>query len=388
MSNIAQLHVANTYSQYKQMDLSGLLQSIHDELYNKFQNIAQGQATAGAGSSQEAKELQDFFQDIKTASNSQVGRYYLDSIQDTMKREVISQVVQMSLRASDNPSSLFRYVASSQDEIWRQGAVFEKQLSAVMASVLNMASSKRIDSRSVRNLASSMNWGSKTAGLDANLIDEMGKSATQAALNQFNETANSKDKISKYVTEYRDAKIDVSGLSFTGTITAEPSSYLYRIATLLKKASFTAKSYASEKQKWIQAIRMNIITQSQNTKLHLGSAESARAFLTVLGAHLQPPVALSAYMYIINTDNTLIKAMASRLRFIYELTGYGQKYKDRTIQQLLKAEGDLRANYIIYNDPGSNNIFVRSTADIINELWNEITDLLDETSIDIAKKLF
>lgn len=386
--SIAQLHVANMYGQYKQTDLSGLLQSIHDELYNKFQNIAKGNGDAGAGSSQEAKELQEFFQDVKTASNSQVGKYYLDSIQDEMKREVISQVVKMSLRTSDNPSSLFRYIAPSRKEIWRQGAVFEKQLSNVMASVLNMASAKRTDIRSVKKLASSMNWGSKIGGLDASFVDEMGRAATQEVIAEFNKTANTKNKISKYVTESRDAKIDVSGLSFTGTITAKPSSYLYKIASLLSKASFTAKSYASEKQKWVQSIRMNIITQSQNTKLHLGSAESARAFLTVLGAHMPPPVALSAYMYILNTDNTLIKAMASRLRFIYELTGYGQKYKERTIEQLLGADNNLRANYIIYNDPGSNNIFVRSTADIISELWNEVTDLLDETSIELAKDLF
>ena len=121
----------------------------------------------------------------------------------------------------------------------------------------------------------------------------------------------------------RDGKIDASGLTFTGTITAEPTSYLGKIARLLSKANFTAKSYASEKERWVSAIRMKLITQTKSNALHLGSTESARVFLTVLGSHLDPPVALSAYMYIINTKNQYVKAMAARMRFIYELTGYG-----------------------------------------------------------------
>lgn len=106
---------------------------------------------------------------------------------------------------------------------------------------------------------------------------------------------------------------------------------------------------------------------------------------------MPPPVALSAYYYVMNTSNNSVKAMASRMRFIYELTGYGQKYSGihTFMNDILGAEGNaLRANYMIYNDPGSPNIYVRSTADIIVELWDEIDKILEKKEIELSKSLF
>lgn len=387
MSSITQLHVANTYSKYKNINLSGLLKSIHDEMYQKFSDISVGKGSAGAGSRAEAKELQDFFQDIKAASGI-MGLTYLDSIQDTAKRQVLNQIVSTSLRATGF-KSLFETISSGQADIYKQGEAFEKQLAAVMASTLNLASNKSTNTRSIKSSMNKIALGKAGAGINPGIVDELAKEGIQAIANEFNSQTSKKNQLSKYVTEMRDGKIDASGLTFTGTITAEPTSYLGKIARLLSKANFTAKSYASEKERWVSAIRMKLITQTKSNTLHLGSTESARVFLTVLGSHLDPPVALSAYMYIINTQNQYVKAMAARMRFIYELTGYGQKYKNNTIQKLLEAEGGpLRANYIIYNDPGTQNIYVRSTADIIIELWDEIQNMIDSESIELSKKLF
>jgi hypothetical protein len=49
---------------------------------------------------------------------------------------------------------------------------------------------------------------------------------------------------------------------------------------------------------------------------------------------------------------------------------------------------EFRANYIIYNDPASDDIFVRSTADIIVELWDKLSAEIDRRAVEIEKKMF
>jgi hypothetical protein len=133
---------------------------------------------------------------------------------------------------------------------------------------------------------------------------------------------------------------------------------------------------------------MRISKLSQEIKL--GSTNLGRVYTDIFTkeAGTPPPVSLSLYMYLKNTKNTEIKEAASRLRFIYELTGYGQTYVDNAIQDILNAEGIGHANYFIYNDPASDNIYVQSTAVIIAEMWDEIKNMLDRGSVSLSKVFF
>ena len=382
--NMRILHVASRYSQYENTNPSALLAKIHNDMKREFDIVAKSTPGQGMGNAAEANELQMFFQEIKMAS-SNFGNMYLDSIEDTMKRNAIAEIVSASLKATGF-STLFRSVKSNAQV---QGMQFEKQLNAVIASTLNLASGKSMNAKAIQSSMSTIGMGTKGASLNAGFVDLMAEDVTKTVIDNFLTKKNNKNNFSKMVLAERSAKIDSSGKGFIGEITVSPTSYLYRIANLLRHASFTAKSYASQRAQWISTIKMKVMSQATNTALHLGSTESARVFLSVLGSHVPPPVALSMYMYIMNTSNQSARLMASRIRFIYELTGYGQQYKDRDISKYLGADATaLRANYIIYNDPATNNIFVRSTADIILELWDIIGDTMDQAAIKLEKSLF
>lgn len=380
------LHVSKMYAgQYARTDVYAKISKIHSEMKRKFTQISRGKdVPRGSGSAAEAKELQEFFQLIKDASAS---KFVLDSIEDKAVQSVISSIINMSLKATNNTNGrLFRYVASSREDIATQGLRFEQQLNAVMASTLSLSYGR--GGKDLKFAIDKIGLGAAQAG-----IDEAVKGAIKDAAAEFEKVIDSKNKatFSKCVTVDKDGKIDSSGMAYRGHIIVSPTSYLYKIASLLQKANFTAKSYASQKQKWISAINLKISQKVQSTELTLGSTETARVLLTVFQAHMPPPVALSAYYYVMNTSNNSVKAMASRMRFIYELTGYGQKYSGTHtfMNDILGAEGNaLRANYMIYNDPGSPNIYVRSTADIIVELWDEIDKILEKKEIELSKSLF
>ena len=381
------LHVATIYSNYEMQNPTYLLYKIHEDLKQKFSNVATGKA--GAGSRKEAQILQEFFQDIKQISDPVGGQHYADQISDIAKRQVLQEIVEMSLKVS-RFKTLFRSVADSRKRIWWQGAAFEKQLNAVIASTLQKASSGSFDNKTVRNISTKqIAMGSKGAGLGSEMVDYLASQAVKGIAADFNGTAQKKHtRIDKYTTEIKSGKIDSSGLMFQGEISASPSSYLGQIAKLLSKANFTAKSYASQKEIWDRTQKAKIEKMVNNAYLHLGSTNQARIYLPLLSAYLPAPVALSAYMYIINTSNAAVQLQAARLRFIYELTGYGQVYQNGAIQQLIDDSELLGANYIIYNDPATDDIFVRSTADIIAELWDNLDRLISEKSVKLEKSLF
>jgi hypothetical protein len=123
-------------------------------------------------------------------------------------------------------------------------------------------------------------------------------------------------------------KIDVTGTMATVTVGVGASPYLTEIAELLNKASFSIKSYSSKSfDKELERL-----IDSKVTKLHLGHTNQKRILQDVLGAAGIPnKVSLSMYYYAKKTKNKTVKKEASRLIFIYELTGYGQKYVNNAI---------------------------------------------------------
>lgn len=375
------LHVSSKYKNLEGMDVATKLKNIHDTLYKDFSTIAKGKGAKGAGSAKEAKELQNFMILVKRTSKD---ASYANNIKDQMVRKVIESVVSLSMQtAGIRTQSLFYYISKSRKTTWRQGDIFERQLSAVIASTIGMAAGH--SRPQVKRSASAVNLGKEAAGM----VDDMAKALIQNAVEQIDKEIdkNNKATFSQYVTVEKDAKIDVSGLRYQCTLSAEPNSYLYKIASLLQKANFTAKSYRSQSTYYDRKIKEYVTKKTEKSTLHLGHSEAARSLLTVLSANnIAHPVALSMYYYIMNTSDTVVKQQAARLRFIYELTGYGQHYKNDAIQELFGSE--FRANYIIYNDPASDDIFVRSTADIIVELWDKLSAEIDRRAVEIEKKMF
>lgn len=368
------LHVANAYAKYQNLSPAKLIQRVHDDMYKKFVATAQGRNMAGAGSNAEAKELQDFFQGLKYYAKYQNGDQLAASVDQAVIQQVLSNV---NAKLTNNRliQNLFRRTSSKG---WKQGEIFEDELAQVVEEVLSMGSGKQIQPGATKVGKQLINIG-KNGKID---IDGYGKELIEAVgKGVYNKMQNIKTTFSAV-----QGKIDISGLQAQVHITANPKSYLFRIATLLSKANISAKSYASNY--WSNAIKMRIMKVQQ--ELHLGHTDPRRIYtdLFTKEAGTPAPVSLSLFMYLKHTKNQQLQSAANRLRFIYELTGYGQQYIDSAIRDVLNTEGLGHANYFIYNDPASDNIYVQSTAGIIAEMWDVIDDIIKKDSVTLSKSFF
>lgn len=369
------LHVANAYSQYQNMSPAQLIQSVHNNMYNKFVVTAKNKNKAGAGSAAEAKELENFFQSLKYYSRYQNADHLAAGVELSTIQQVLANIEPKFNRLIRN---LFRYTNAVGYE---QGTRFEDDLALVVEEVLSMGSGKTIESGITKMGTQHINIRGQSNVATINVDDIAQDIIASVGTTIHNKMKNMK---TKYVSVQ--GKIDISGLKAQVQITANPKSYLARIAYLLSKANISAKSYSSSY--WHGRIKMQISKISQ--EIHLGSTNPRRVYIDIFtkAAGTPPPVSLSLYMYLKNTKNVETREAASRLRFIYELTGYGQTYVNKAIQDVLDAEGIGHANYLIYNDPASDNIYVQSTAAIITEMWDEIRNMLNKGSIGLSKSLF
>lgn len=370
------LHVANAYGVYQNKHPAEIIQAVHNNIYNKFKRTAFDLDKPGSGSAQEAKELEDFFYGLKNYAKYGNANQLSKNIDLDMIQKILSNIAPKFNRLT---SKLFRYTS---DKGYKQGQEFENELSLVIEEVLSMGSGKNIQNGITKLGAQTINIQGKTnEAIDVN-VEKMEKEVVEAVGQAvYKKIQNMKTKYSGV-----QGKIDISGSTAKVEITANPNSYLGHIAYLLSKANISAKSYSSSY--WVGKIKMKIYKISQ--ELRLGSTDLKRIYIDIFTkeAGTPPPVSLSLYMYLQNTKNNQLRTAASRLRFVYELTGYGQTYVNKEIQNILNEEGISHANYIIYNDPSSDNIYVQSTAKIIIDMWNEVDDIIRQSSVNISKSFF
>ena len=380
------LHVSNVYRNYQNLSPTQLLNAVHQQLKVKFKKIALGKGKVGAGSAAEAKELQDFFQSIKSYANAKGGEV---SLPESVDIQVIQQVLKMAQGGNFGRHKIFR----TEHNIAKiQGDAFEKQMQKVIAATLVSASSTSgMSDKAIKKAFSGVakQTGLGAAYVNANvkggfvnvdaiaeeMIKEVGQEAYQELMEEMQKTKFAKVQ----------GKIDFSGAMAQIDIAADAVPYLKRIATLLSKASFSAKSYRTMVDDVEHKMRVTIQNLS---RLHLGATDQRRIFVDILSteARLSEEVSLSFAIWLQKTSRAGLREVASRLRFIYELTGYGQKYIDNAIEQTMKEAGITHANYFVYNDPSTDTIKVRSTAAIISDLWDEIGDILDAKSVSLSRQ--
>lgn len=388
------LHVANAYAMYESVDPNIAVQMMHQQLYREYeakmnQTMSFGGKIVGAsGSKAAAAELQQFFQAIK--EYNMTGAITDDGL-DALAQQTIVDVVDTATKG--RYKKLFQSQAKNAGQRQWQGAVFEKQLAEVIAATRDLAASG-LNRSATRSAAQAMNIGTrgKVQADLSSLGTDLAKQLVETAYTNLGEYFHQKktNKGSQYVSSQVEGKIDVSGLMCEWQINIEPTSYLSRIAGLLSQANFTAKSYASSKMIYDRTIKQRLEVMSKNLELHIGQTDINRVFIDMFTSFGYPvPVAVSMFIVLrnrSNADQDTYQQLAT-LRFIYELTGRGQQYVNDLIKEALQANGDLitQANYFIYNDPASGDIFVKSTAEIIIELWETISQMTKRVvSIDKA----
>ncbi len=389
MADARILHVSSTYANYYRLDVSATLEQMSKNILNKIkgQYMKGGNDSFGANENN-AQILQEFFQMIKKAGNSNSKT----TIEDAAKESVINSVLN-SYRSYNGVGprggAKKRVFNTRSKKTTEQGEAFEKELAAIIAAVrLEAEGSGGNGGKGVkaqfRQAVSSMQLGRESVGFE-NIVKDTAKGVIiEINEKMSNVICDTESKLGKYVISSVQGKIDVSGLGVEWKINAEPSSYLQQIANLLSQASFTAKSYSSLMWNGKSQIK------SSRTSLKLGNTEQRRVFYTVLMAQGIPvKVAESIYQHTRKTHNNEEKKNAQRLRILYELTGYGQKYINNMIDSQLKMQlGGTYANYIIFNDPATDNIYVKTTAQIWEEMMKQYLENFNNKELFVSKSLF
>lgn len=360
--------MAKIYS--KDKDYSQILQEVHERIRLKMLRNQH---------KREALELQTILQEIKMVAkdfnNAESGligtelwEQYEELIQKTF--EVQSQYHNSSFQAHTlfNRSYKKSKLKTSADDI------FEEDLAALLTAGEILGGNENIDIEYFL-------FGSKASGTKAsqkyNPLDLIDDENVKSLLLKLAEKENKKTS-----TEVKNAtgKIDISGKAVTLNYSKDLPFKVERLMTLMKDATFSAKNYSSgwkpeTKKDWAKI------------GLHLGNSNLYKAVTGALSEIQMGYKQQNAFFFrgmntILGNNHgygNIATTHFSHLRFIYELRGSG----------LLDENGlVLPVKFLIYNDPASDAIYVKSTASIILEALDSATrnnNLLGDISLSASK---
>lgn len=296
-----------------------------------------------------AQTLEKFLRELKLAANQgNSSEFFHNEILDA-----ILQGIKSHLRGNTKVETLFRKRGNS----YLQGKRFEDDLTNVVLTIMEQVAA---DPKTVSR--KEINIGTRTGSPLNDLhetIDDMGNEIVEGVGEELLERMRKNDTnaLKEFYSKNVQGKIDVRGYEIEVNAQATPK--MLEIYELLKDATFSAKSYSS--MTWDQALKEMVSTSRK--AITLGHSHFYRAFsgpLLDLG-------------YDIRTTNSAIFAgenMVGRkenvaqhffhLRYIYELTGSGIIYTDGGYL------GEVK--YLIYNDPASDEIYVKSAAEILEDI--------------------
>lgn len=245
--------------------------------------------------------------------------------------------------------------------------IFEEELAAALTVIEQQATGR------ASNIRSRLVGGQST---NIRLSEEINKDI-EKIMNQYvkgistkiNNKAGEKNK--QWMRPVaRSGKVDVNGLSVV-SVDAELNPLWDELYRLFSGCTFSVKNYSS------------YFTNSLN--IHLGNTDYYKALYGSLSDLGYDQRAADAIIYsglksYQSSQNKSVALHFYHLRFIYELTGAG----------LYDAEGPVSGvDFLIYNDPSSDAIFVRSTADLIaQELAKKHITSMPTSGIVIAKSKF
>lgn len=354
---------------------SAELNKVHQTLNARYKQQAYGQGSLNNVAN--AKYLQDFLQAWKQYANTGVSS---SNIFKTALLEAISSSFPKNMAFKFNQAG---------------GVKFEKSFSNFIVQLLNnpvMGTSlnENIDSALKKTMAGAKHVTSSKSGT-VNLIDldevayELLRTTRTTVDNNLRQLAqegmrgldSQRARISGKEISVQ-GKTDISAKMVEWKINIEAPAEIHKVVTLLAKAQFTAKNYGSGYWAREQMKKRGMDPNS----LHFGNSNVWRAINAVLGElGYNSQIIKSIYYSAYAGADANAQLHLYHIRFVYELTGLGQHYIDQNLQQFGEAQ------FLIYNDYNSNNIYVRSTAELILDMYKEIFDGDWQKAIRITKNV-
>lgn len=340
------------YNGKKGMKTTTFLNLVHAKLFSKYK-------IKDNNDIQDAKDLQEFFQKLKKAATD------INSMPTELDKILYSQLVQrttelFSSKSNASVSNLFRRLGRNSYE---RGDLFERELEAVIKAVAEKASGELPASENT--IRTGQITGTTTITDD--LMQEVEKKIAEGLSEEkaFNSVLGSNDFYQKRVA----IKTDIQGIEVEINVGRRKKidKEIIRIQKLLAQATFSAKSYSSASFN-TQTQKIEILKDAYPT-IHLGNSNPFRAVygaLTSLGYNHSTAVsAYAASSNLVKNKNQDVINHIYHLRYLYELTGAGTKILNGQYKE---------SRFLIYNDPATDDIFVKSTAEILNEVFETPPD--------------
>lgn len=340
------------------------MKAVHDSMIAKY-NLDK---TAAADIAR-AKTMTKYLRAFKAIGNREgTGN---TPIQTSFEAEAMAEVAKMvGQTLGINAYSLFRnphfwYANNKQNgdrtakNLWGADDVFEAELMTFLNVALDKATSGSFNGESAKLMGD----------LPGNISQEFMQSLSPYFERKTNSSTNASELITK--PQFRAGKVDVT--SFNGTISAEIQPMWQEFISAFAGARFTVKNYSGN---------------SQNEVIHLGNTDITKSLLgsleDVLGGG-QYKEAIHIFYHSLayaEKGNSIIGQHILHLRFAYELAGGG--LRDANNNRIDSAD------FFIYNDPTSDNIYVRSTKAMIADAMKYMRNVRDplRSNIVILKSSF
>lgn len=324
------------------------------EVHSRLESKIRMRYEAGS-ENKKAAEMEKYLRAIKmvTSNVNQTNQNSLESTLDDLAYDDLIELAQESLNIMNangrSVSSIKQLFNREHKAFIKKGAVgddiFEEELYSVLKAVEQKATKlPDID------LGVSLTGGQTTntrnfAGLDKTVIDAyMEELFTELTQNQRWTQKAARTELARLKSV--SGKVDLKGYRADIDFEAELDPKWAKMIQAFSGTNFTLKNYTS---------------RSQIMEIHLGNTVPFKAFsgaLDDLGFSQEESDHI--FYHGLNSKNPAVGQHAYHTRLYYELTGVG----------LYDSDGNPldSANYIIYNDPFTSDIFVRSTKQILYDL--------------------
>lgn len=345
----------------KEHSVTEELDAVHKKMMRRYNLKTKAKADIA-----KAKRMEMYLRAFKAAGNQHDDKI-TPAIQSELEAQALQQIAQNVGQALGiNAYSLFRnqhswYHGKSQAR-WGADDVFEAELATLLDLALEHASGGNI---SAKDAGTSL-VGNIAGNIAANFLKEV-QSQGQKLANAGVINSNLIE-----APTFRAGKVDLVGYTGNFEIESNILPQWQEFISLFMGAKCTLKNYSSNSN--VEAI-------------HLGKTNPMKAIIGQLDElQYRPKEAVHIYYHSLNSynqDPIPVGDHLLHLRFAYELSGGG----------LYDSSGNRldAADFFIYNDPSSNNIWVRSTKEMIANAMDYIDKVVRNpltSSVIILKQSF
>lgn len=304
----------------------------------------------------QAQEIEKYLRAIKSVRLNKQGGIKSNEINEALEDlavEDLQEIVQGSLNilnahGRNHYAGLFKHLHEKvSPSNLKADDVAEEEVYAILKTLESKMKTENIN-------AGIELTGGKTANVvNRNLLQDMADDFRKDVINGLATQVDYEKYIDSDLFRLKGVsqKVDVTGISSSVDIEAELDEKWQNMAKAFQGANFSIKNYSSH---------------TKGTTLHLGNSNPFRAFYGVtssVGYNSKESVHIyyhsyNSYKYS-NKNTEKKQTRIFQIRMMYELMGVG----------LYDSEGNpiSAANFLIYNDPWSDEIYVRSTKQIIYE---------------------